>query len=692
MTKKYPLLLVLVLAAACGDNRKPNVPPTLADVSVSTDEDTPVSITVSPEDANGDALEVSFAVPSHGAISGTGASVTYTPAANFAGEDTFEVSVSDGHATTVAHVTVTVHPVNNGPVAVDDTATTDEDVPLTLATSTLLANDIDEEEDTLTLSAVQNPSNGMATLSGTVITFTPNANFNGTAAFEYVVTDGQSTSIGLVTVRVNPINDAPVATDVTAVTTLNLAVGVTLTATDVEGDALTFNILTGPAHGTLSGTGANQTYTPAADFSGQDSFTFQASDGSDTSNTATVSITVRPPPACGDNYVDPGEVCDDGNRVAGDGCRADCRGLEVCGDGLVDSTAGEQCDDGNTVEGDGCDASCQLDAFSNVPAQIISGSMNCTTSNPNTGRKAAVDALGRFFVAMNCGGTGYVSVSVDRGQTWSGPISTGITDVREIVIEGGPTGIAYVAAITTTAKLSFTRTLDAGATWEAAQELSAASDAEVSLDSNGDALYISISGVGGVLRIFRNFSRGTGAFSVVELSQSNAFHDIIVDKISGDVFSVSDTPAFHIRRSSDGGASFGAESAPPGQAYISDWTGSNGFLYVVGSFGDDNVDVIPVSAPGTSTQVPGLPTDTGASADRSIDSDALGNGYVVTRRGSTGNIQLDRMLFSAPSVLAADARTIGPGTAPVVAALPSNSGALVAYTNGTSVYGAVVVY
>lgn len=697
MTTKYPLLLVLVLAAACGDNQKPNIPPTLADVSVSTNEDTPVPITVSPEDKNGDALEVSFEAPSQGTISGTGTSVTYTPAANFTGEVTFKVSVSDGQATTMATVTVTVLPVDEAPVAVDDTATTDEDVPLTLAASSLLANDSDEEGQALTVSAVQNPSNGTVTLSGTSITFTPRANFHGTAAFEYVVTDGMSTGLGLVTVTVKPVNDAPVATGTTATTAYNVAVGITLTATDVEGDALTFNVLTAPTHGTLSGTGATRTYTPDTGFSGQDSFTFQASDGSATSNTATVGITVKPLPVCGDGTIDPGEVCDDGNRVAGDGCRADCRGTEVCGDSLVDSLAGEQCDDGNTTPGDGCDASCQLDVFSNVPAQVISGSLtNCTTSTSNTGRKAAVDALGRFFVALNCGNTGYVSVSVDRGQTWSGPISTGITNVYEIAIEGGPTGIAYVAAITaapgaSSASVMFTRTLDAGATWETPRALATATTSQVSLDSNGDAVYLSTPLGSGSLKILRNLSRGTGAFSTVDLVQRNAFSDIIVDKISGDVFSVSDSPAYLIRRSSDGGASFGEQTAPPGQAFFSDWTGSNGLIYATGTNGDNNIDVIPVSAPGTSTQVAGLPTDIGATQNRSIDSDALGNAYVVTRR-NTGDVQLDRMLFGATSILAADARTIGPGSFPTVAALPSNKGALVAYTNGTSVYGAVVVY
>jgi VCBS repeat-containing protein len=71
------------------------------------------------------------------------------------------------------------------------------------------------------------------------------------------------------------------------------AKSVTLGANDVDGNSLTYSIVTGPTHGTLSGTGANQTYTPAADYNGPDSFTFKANDGTTDSNTATVSITVN---------------------------------------------------------------------------------------------------------------------------------------------------------------------------------------------------------------------------------------------------------------------------------------------------------------------------------------------------------------------------------------------------------------
>ncbi|RKH51828.1 Ig-like domain-containing protein [Corallococcus llansteffanensis] len=572
---------------------------------------------------------------------------------------------------------------NSAPMVEDVHATTPEDTSVNI---TIPAADPDG--DALAFSYTT-PGHGTLTLSGASVTYTPNANFAGEDSFQVTVSDGKKQATATISVTVTPINDAPVAASAAVAVNYNTSTPIALTATDVEGDALTFTV-TAPAHGTLSGTGAQVLYTPAADFQGQDQFTFEASDGALASNTATVTITVRGPPVCGDGYVDSGEVCDDGNRVAGDGCRADCQGVEVCGDGLVDSVPGEQCDDGGTTPGDGCDAACQLDAFTNVPPTLISGNLNCTTANTNTGRKVAVDALGRFYVVMRCGGEVHVSVSVDRGHSWVGPTPLGITNAAEVAIEGGPTGIAYVAA-TSAGTVIFTRTVDSGATWEAPRVLSSAANPTVSLDSRGDALYISVSQGSAGVRVLRNFARGANDFSVTDVAQRNAFFDVIVDKISGDVFSVSDDPTFRIRRSSDQGTTFGSLSSPPGQAFFSDWTGSNGFIYTTGTSGDDNVDVIPVSAPGTSTQVPGLPTDVGPGSFRTIDADALGNGYIASQRG-TGDIQLDRMLVGAAAILTTDARTVGPGAAPAVAALPSNGGALVAYTNGTSIYASVVVY
>ena len=64
-------------------------------------------------------------------------------------------------------------------------------------------------------------------------------------------------------------------------------------------------------------------------------------------------------PVCGNGVIDPGEVCDDGNTIGGDGCSADCTSDETCGNGVID--IGEQCDDGNTIACDGCSADCTSD-------------------------------------------------------------------------------------------------------------------------------------------------------------------------------------------------------------------------------------------------------------------------------------------------------------------------------------------
>ena len=91
----------------------------------------------------------------------------------------------------------------------------------------------------------------------------------------------------------NAINDAPVADNQSVSTNEDTDKGITLTATDAENDPLTFSVVDTPSHGTLSGTGANLTYHPAANYNGSDSFTYKANDGSADSNVATVSITVN---------------------------------------------------------------------------------------------------------------------------------------------------------------------------------------------------------------------------------------------------------------------------------------------------------------------------------------------------------------------------------------------------------------
>jgi hypothetical protein len=94
-------------------------------------------------------------------------------------------------------------------------------------------------------------------------------------------------------VAVQKLNEPPLAKDQSVTTDEDRTVAVTLVGTDPEGDPLTYLVVSPPAHGTLSGTAPNLTYTPWSRYQGLDSFTFKANDGRADGNIATVSITVQ---------------------------------------------------------------------------------------------------------------------------------------------------------------------------------------------------------------------------------------------------------------------------------------------------------------------------------------------------------------------------------------------------------------
>ncbi len=189
-------------------------------------------------------------------------------------------------------ITISYTPPNTAPVADDDSATTDEDAPTDID---VLSNDNDANDDALSAAVVSGPSHGsVSPNSNGSFTYTPNANYNGGDSFTYKASDGRGgEDTATVNITVNAINDAPVADNQSVSTNEDTDKGITLTATDAENDPLTFSVVDTPTHGTLSGTGANLTYHPAANYNGSDSFTYKANDGSADSNVATVSITVN---------------------------------------------------------------------------------------------------------------------------------------------------------------------------------------------------------------------------------------------------------------------------------------------------------------------------------------------------------------------------------------------------------------
>ncbi len=258
--------------------RSVNDAPVAVAKSAATNEDSAVALTLAGTDVDGDSLTYSVVqAPSHGTLSGTLPNLTYRSAADYHGPDSFTFQVTDtsGAGSNVATVSLTVWPVNDAPVAIVQDVFTDEDIPVAI---TLTGTDVDG--DSLTYTVVQAPSHG--TLSGTApnLTYTPAADYHGPDSFAFQVTDtsGVTSNVASVNLTVRSVNDAPVALAGSASTDEDTSVALTLGGTDVEGDSLTHTVVQAPAHGTLSGTAPNLTYTPAADYHGPDSFTFRVTD------------------------------------------------------------------------------------------------------------------------------------------------------------------------------------------------------------------------------------------------------------------------------------------------------------------------------------------------------------------------------------------------------------------------------
>ena len=306
-----------------------NDAPTATADAATTAEDTPLDVALAGADVDGDTLGAllwdgaqsgvgPFSTTAGGTVSVGQSTAHYIPPADFHGDDAFEFVVTDGALTSgPATVTLTVTAVNDAPVAADASGTTAEDTPTTF---TVGGSDLDGDAVTVLLwDGVAAVSTDVVSAAGGVVaigatagdaasaTYTPAPDYNGQDRFDFVVSDGQSVSAPVtVGLTVTAVNDAPEATAAAAQTDEDTVVTVSLTGTDIDGDPLTVLLWDGAqstssvasaAGGTAvvsatSGDVATATYTPPADFSGDDSFEFVVGDGAVESAPATVAITV----------------------------------------------------------------------------------------------------------------------------------------------------------------------------------------------------------------------------------------------------------------------------------------------------------------------------------------------------------------------------------------------------------------
>ncbi len=288
-----------------------NTAPTANAQSVTTDEDMGLAINLTGTDTDIPAQTLTYATtsnPTNGTLSGfnpsTGA-VTYTPALNYTGADSFTFRVNDGVInSTSATISITVNPLNDVPTGNADAYSTDEDTTLNVPARGVLINDTDIESPSASLTSVivTPSSHGTTTLnSDGSFTFEPELNYSGTDSFTYVPNDGTGDgNVTTVTINISSVNDTPVAVaDSYTVDEDNVLTATTtpVIANDTDADAnpLSATLVTGTSNGGLTfNSDGTFTYTPNTNYNGSDSFTYKVNDGTVDSGVAVVTITVNP--------------------------------------------------------------------------------------------------------------------------------------------------------------------------------------------------------------------------------------------------------------------------------------------------------------------------------------------------------------------------------------------------------------
>jgi hypothetical protein len=276
----------------------PNDPPIAVSDSATTDEDQPISINVvsNDSDPNGDSLSiVGVSQATMGSVTVQGdTSVLYAPFENRQGSDSFTYTISDGRGgVDEAAVAVTIRSVNDAPDAKNDQADTQQGEAVTIS---ILANDTDVDDDSLTVTGVTQGDHGAVTVnSGTTVTYTPDPDFLGQDDFTYSISDGNGGSDkATVFVAVGEVNQVPQAVNDSATTSKNTSVRVNLVFNDLDadGDKLEIVDVTQGRHGSvIVHTKKSIQYTPARGFIGTDTLEYTVSDGK-ASSKATVLVRV----------------------------------------------------------------------------------------------------------------------------------------------------------------------------------------------------------------------------------------------------------------------------------------------------------------------------------------------------------------------------------------------------------------
>jgi len=221
-------------------------------------------------DINGNLLTKSFDYDADGTIDDI---ITYT----------YDINgnlLTDG---TFIYNWIEITELSRVPTATPQTINLDEDTNTTIILT---------EDTTLNFNLITETTNGTLDEDALNILYTPDANYNGSDSFIFIVHNGTfNSNIAIVNINVAPVNDAPISSPQTVRLVKDANTTIVLRGSDVEDNPLNYIIVTEPTNGILSGTAPNLTYVPDANYDGNDSFTFKVNDGIADSAVAVVSLT-----------------------------------------------------------------------------------------------------------------------------------------------------------------------------------------------------------------------------------------------------------------------------------------------------------------------------------------------------------------------------------------------------------------
>ena len=276
-----------------------DVPVSVDDVLTVSEDSSPVLVDVlaNDSDVDQDNLTVSSVeTTGSGVVSTDGSQISYEPAPDFHGTETISYTVDDGNGgTDTATLIVNVSSVNDVPVAVSDVLGVSEDASSVLID--VLANDTDEDNDALTVSAPVSDNGGTVSVVGNQISYQPAADFHGTETITYTLTDGNGgTDTGTVTVTVSSVNDIPAVTGESLSLVQDSAavmIDVLANDTDADNDVLTLTDLVATRGGFAEVLNNQIIYQSAQGFVGIESIFYSVSDGNGgvSSGIITVSVT-----------------------------------------------------------------------------------------------------------------------------------------------------------------------------------------------------------------------------------------------------------------------------------------------------------------------------------------------------------------------------------------------------------------